>query len=56
MGAGLFTAQEGGCDKTSIVAFSSVRSAPACSFLHSFFKDFFCSPEDKCGFMFDPGI
>lgn len=54
MGAGLSSAQVGGCDKASIV-FSSVSSAPACSFLHSFLKDL-CSPEDKCGFMFDTGI
>lgn len=41
MGAGLSTAQVGGCDKTSIVAFSSVKSAPACSFLHSSSNDFY---------------
>lgn len=56
MGAGLSTSQVGGCDKTSSVVFSSGSSAPACSFLHSSFKEFRVLQRIKCGFMFDKGI
>lgn len=56
MGAGLSTSQVGGCDKTSSVVFSSGSSAPACSFLHSSFKQFRVLQRIKCGFMFDKGI